>query len=196
LGEYSHIDLDHRVRKKEPQMNDRVSANKPGTSPEQATVRIKRMLPGPIERVWAYLTESGRRATWFAGGVFDLRAGGKAEFHFDHSLLSAEPTPPEMKQKRSDWTETITRIEPPRLLSYTFQHGGPESEVTFELQTVGKGVLLVLTHRRIVDRKTKIGLASGWDAHLLILEDRLNAVEPRPFWATHAQLRKEYEARL
>ena len=177
-------------------MNDIISPNKPGTSPEQATVRLERMLPGPIERVWAYLTDSDKRATWFAGGVFDLRVGGKADLRFDHSLLSAEKTPPEMQKKRCDWTETITRIEPPRLLSYTFQHGGPESEVTFELETRGKGVLLVLTHRRIVDRNTKIGLASGWDTHLAILEDRLNGVEPRPFWTTHARLWKEYEARL
>ena len=177
-------------------MNDILSPNKPGTSPEQATVRLERMLPGPIERVWAYLTEPDKRATWFAGGVFDLRAGGKADLHFDHSLISAEKTPPEMQGKRFDFTETITRIEPPRLLSYTFGHGGPESEVTFELETRGKGVLLILTHRRIVDRKTKIGLASGWDAHFAILEDRLNGVEPRPFWTTHARLKKEYEARL
>ncbi len=167
-----------------------------GTSPEQATVRLERMLPGPIERVWAYLTESDKRATWFAGGVFDLRMGGKADLQFDHSLLSAEKTPPDMKGKRFDFTEAITRIEPPRLLSYTFGHGGPQSEVTFELETRGKGVLLVLTHRRIVDRKTKIGLASGWDAHLAILEDRLNGVEPRPFWTTHARLKREYEAGL
>ena len=177
-------------------MNDIISPNKPGTSPEQATVRLERMLPGPIERVWAYLTDSDKRATWFAGGVFDLRVGGTANLHFDHSLLSAEKTPPEMQKKRFDWAETIIHVEPPRLLSYTFQHGGPQSEVTFELETRGKGVLLVLTHRRIVDRNTKIGLASGWDTHLAILEDRLNGVEPRPFWTTHARLRKEYEARL
>ena len=170
--------------------------NESGISPEQATVRLERMLPGPIERVWAYLTDSEKRKTWFAGGVFDLRVGGKASLHFDHSLISAEPSPPEVKAKRSDWSETITRIEPPRLLSYTFGHGGPESEVTFELETRGNGVLLTLTHVRIADRKTMIGLASGWDAHVGILEDRLNGVEPRPFWSTHAQLKKEYEARL
>jgi uncharacterized protein YndB with AHSA1/START domain len=167
-----------------------------GTTTEQGTIRLERLLPGPIERVWAYLTESDKRATWFAGGTFDLRAGGKADLHFDHSNISSEKTPDEYKGKRSDWSETITRVEPPRLLSYTFTHGGPESEVTFELETRGKDVLLVLTHRRIVDRKTKIGLASGWDAHVRILEDRLNGVEPRPFWTTHAKLKGEYEARL
>ena len=176
-------------------MNDVINS-KPGTSPQQATVRLERMLPGPIERVWAYLTDSEKRKTWFAGGVFDLRVGGRADLHFDHALLSAEKSPPEMQGKRFDYPETITRIEPPRLLSYTFRHGGPESEVTFELETRGKGVLLTITHVRIADRNTMIGLASGWDAHVAILEDRLNGVEPRPFWSTHAKLKKEYEARL
>lgn len=177
-------------------MNETIDVNKLGTSPEQATVRLERMLPGPIERVWAYLTEPDKRATWFAGGVFDLRVGGKADLHFDHSKISSEESPPEAKLKRCDWTGTITRIEPPRVLSYTFEPGGPESEVTFELEPRGKDVLLVVTHRRLADRKTMIGVAGGWDAHVRILEDRLNGVPPRPFWTTHAKLKREYEARL
>ena len=170
--------------------------NDAGTTTEQATVRLERLLPGPIERVWAYLTEADKRATWFAGGVFDLRAGGKAHLHFDHSNISSEKTPDEYKSKKSDWSETITRVEAPRLLSYTFGPAGPESEVTFELETRGKDVLLVITHRRIVDRKTMVGVAGGWDAHVGILADRLNGVEPRPFWTTHAKLKREYEAKL
>lgn len=177
-------------------MSQILDPNKPGTSPEQATVRLERMLPGPIERVWAYLVEPEKRATWFAGGVFDLRAGGKADLRFDHSRITAEESPPEAKAKCSEYTETITRIEPPRLLAYTFSPGGPQSEVTFELETRGKGVLLVLTHRRLADRSKMIGVAGGWDAHVGVLEDRLNGVEPRPFWSTMARLRKQYEALL
>src|SRR5262249_4373225 len=150
--------------------------------PEQATVRLERMLPGPIERGWAYLVEPGKRATWFAGGTFDLRVGGKADLHFDHSRFTTGTTPPETKGKPRDSTGTITRLEPPRLLAYTFGPGGPESEVTFELETRGKGVMLVLTHRRLADRGKMIGVAGGWDAHVGVLEDRLNGVEPRPFW--------------
>ncbi len=170
--------------------------NDAGTTTEQATVRLERLLPGPIERVWAYLTEPDKRATWFAGGPFDLRVGGRADLHFDHSNISSEKTPDEYKSKKSDWSETITRVEPPRLLSYTFGPAGPESEVTFELETRGKDVMLVITHRRIADRKTRVGVASGWDAHVGILEDRLNGIEPRPFWTTHAKLKHGYEARL
>jgi len=31
-----------------------------------STIRFERLLPGPVERVWAYLTESKKRATWLA----------------------------------------------------------------------------------------------------------------------------------
>ncbi|MGZ5101875.1 MAG: SRPBCC domain-containing protein [Usitatibacter sp.] len=97
---------------------------------------------------------------------------------------------------KCDFAGTITRLEPPRLLSYTW--GGPEegSEVTFELAARGKDVVLTITHRRLPDRKAMVGVASGWDAHLGILSDVLNGVEPRPFWSTHAKLEREYEARL
>jgi uncharacterized protein YndB with AHSA1/START domain len=174
-------------------MND-MTASKPGTSPEQGTVRLERMLPGPIERVWTYLTDPEKRATWLAGGAFDLRVGGKADLHFDHSNITSEK-PPEGKGKHVS-SGTITRIEPPRLLAFTFGAAGPGSEVTFELKPEGKGVLLTITHVRIADRNTKIGVAAGWDAHIAILEDRLNGEPPRPFWSTHQRLKKEYEARL
>ena len=177
-------------------MND-VSTSTMGTSTEQGTVRLERLLPGPIERVWAYLTESDKRATWFAGGVFDLRVGGKADLHFDHDNISSEKRPPDRpKDGKSDFPGKITRVEPPRLLAYTFGATNPESEVTFELEPRGKDVLLVVTHRRLANRTTMINVAGGWDAHVGILEDRLNGVEPRPFWTTHAKLKREYEARL
>ena len=99
------------------------------TAPEQGTVRLERLLPGPIERVWAYLTESDKRATWFAGGTFELRVDGRADLHFDHSNISSEKSPPdEHKNMKSDWVCRITRLEPLRLLSYTFDPAGPESE--------------------------------------------------------------------
>ena len=51
-----------------------------GTITEAGTVRLERLLPGPIERVWAYLTESDKRAKWLAYGDMDLRPGGEMEY--------------------------------------------------------------------------------------------------------------------
>ena len=84
-------------------MTERATLVKP------STIRFERLLPGPVERVWAYLVESTKRATWLAAGEFDLRVG------------------------------------------------------------------------------------AGWAVHAGILADQLNGVKPRPFWATHDRLMKEFE---
>ncbi|MFY0535722.1 SRPBCC domain-containing protein [Nannocystis pusilla] len=70
-------------------MNDHGQILDPGT------VRIERVLPGPIERVWRYITESELRARWLAAGEFELRPGGRAELRFDHASLSPEKAYPE-----------------------------------------------------------------------------------------------------
>lgn len=162
------------------------------------TVRIERILPGPIERVWAYLTESDKRATWFAGGDFELRAGGKAELRFNHADLSADKIPPEKYRGMKNFVmeSAIIQCDPPRLLVFTMKMGDANTEVTFELAPRGKDTHLVVTHRRLGNRERMVNIASGWDAHLGILEDRLKGVEPRGFWTTHAKLEKEYQARL
>ena len=42
-----------------------------------ATLRIQRVLPGPIERIWAFLTEDGLRRRWLAAGPMELEVGAK-----------------------------------------------------------------------------------------------------------------------
>lgn len=60
------------------------------------TLRIERTLPGPIERVWAYLTEPGKRRTWLAGGPMELHEGGSMELVFHNAELQrdADDLPP------------------------------------------------------------------------------------------------------
>src|SRR5918994_1998641 len=100
-----------------------------GVVTQARTVRFQRVLPGPIERVWAYLTESEKRGRWLASGPMELRVGGFTTYGH------------------------ITRCDPPRVLSYTWdEQSGVASEVTFELTRQGEEVLLVLTHRRLGDR--------------------------------------------
>ena len=68
--------------------------NDHGVVTGKETIRFERLFPGPIERVWAYLTESEKRGKWLASGPMELKPGGKAEFRFDHASLSPtkEPT--------------------------------------------------------------------------------------------------------
>ena len=89
-------------------------------------VRLERLLPGPIERVWAFLTESDQRARWLAAGDMELRSGGKVELHFDHDNISPEPTPAKYRDMPMSFTGKVLRCEPPRLLEFTWMesHGG------------------------------------------------------------------------
>ena len=170
-----------------------------GVVTEPGTLRLERLLPGPIERVWAYLTESEKRGQWLATGPMDLKAGGGVELHFRHADLSPtkEPIPAQYKQLENGVTlpGRVVRCDPPRLLTFTWAH--PEnSEVTFELTPKGDKVLLVVTHRRLSDRGGLISVSGGWHTHLDILVERLNGRTPRPFWSIHEKLAGQYAKRL
>ena len=173
-------------------MNDYCVVSEPGT------VRLERVLPGPIERVWAYLTESEKRGKWLAPGKIELRVGGRVELTFRHADLSGEKTTPDRYKKAEGYEMRgrVTRCDPPRLLSYTWDEKSGDSEVSFELTPRGADVVMVLTHHRLVDRATMVSVASGWHAHVGILIDNLQGVEPRRFWSTHAKLEAEYEKRI
>ena len=174
--------------------------NEYGVVTGPSTVSFERLLPGPIERVWAYLTEPEKRARWLAGGTMELREGGRVTLEFQHKSLRAvpEPTPERYKEYEDGSTTTghITRCEPPRLLSFTWIETAGESHVTFELEPRGKDVRLVLTHERLPNRTELLGVSGGWHTHLLILEDELRGRDPRPFWSTHLELEREYEHRI
>jgi uncharacterized protein YndB with AHSA1/START domain len=176
------------------------STEKYGTVVGPGEVRFERILPGPIERLWAYLTEPEKRAKWFAIGPMELRPAGKVEFVFYNSKLSHQKEPvPEKYQKFEGYTTTgeVTRCEPPRLLSFLWQQEqGVETEVTFELSSRGKEVLLVLTHRKLAARAGMINVSGGWHVHLAILADILNGVDPRHFWPAFAKLEVDYEKRI
>lgn len=168
---------------------------------DTGTVRFERLLPGPIERVWSYLTDSEKRGTWLAAGEMDLRVGGRVEHVFDNSHLTGHDDAPPPKYashaSESRMHGEITACDPPRLLSYTWgEPSGGESEVRFELSERGGKVLLVLTHRRLANRDEMVGVAGGWHAHLDILAHRLEGQAPPSFWPTHTRLEAEYESRI
>lgn len=172
-------------------MTERATLIKP------STVRLERLLPGPVERVWAYLTESKKRATWLAAGEFDLRVGGKIELHFENDKLSDECAPSDRPGAGVHKFEgRITRLEPLRALGYTWDWDGKDSEVLYELTPKGKNVLLTIVHRLPDDRDLVKAVGGGWATHTGILADQLNGVKPRPFWTTHAREMKAFEAAL
>ncbi|MEX0647440.1 MAG: SRPBCC family protein [Balneolaceae bacterium] len=170
-----------------------------GTFTEPGTIQFERLLPGPAERIWDYLTRSELKAKWLAAGDVEPQTGGKVEFRFKHSNLSEKDDPIPEKYKHMEggsyFEGKVTTWDPPRLLSYTWgEENGEESEVTYELIPKGEKVLLILTHRRLGDDPdTLISVASGWHTHLGILADRLDGKEPKGFWTVHNRLEIKYE---
>jgi uncharacterized protein YndB with AHSA1/START domain len=163
---------------------------------DAGTIRFERLLPGPIERVWAFLTESEKRKLWLAAGDFELRPGGKTTLFFQHKNLSSKRgTPPEQFRKMDEegggFDGKVLRCEPPRLL--TIKWGDTQSsDVTFELTPQSNGeVLLTLTHRRL-DKAGMKNVGPGWHTHLGILTERLHGREPDNFWAMLEEVRGRY----
>jgi uncharacterized protein YndB with AHSA1/START domain len=173
----------------------RHGADEYGAVSGRGTFRIERVLPGPIERVWTYLTDPEKRRKWLASGKMDLRVGGRVELRFRFSELSPDQTP-SGQASECHVNGHITRIDSPHLLSYTWGDQPEASEVTFELFPHGQDVLLVITHRRLGDRGTMVSVASGWHTHLGILTDHLSGQQVRPFWPTKIRMATEYKSRL
>jgi uncharacterized protein YndB with AHSA1/START domain len=161
------------------------------------TLRIERILPGPIERVWEFLVDGEKRRQWLAGGAIEPRVGGHVQHDFDNSTLSEHGDVPPEKYRRhacaSSLHGEVLEYEPLRVLAYTW---GEQSRVRFELSEQGDDVRLVLTHERLPDRDQTLSVSAGWHTHLGILRDVLTGRPASSFWRTHTKLEREYAARL
>lgn len=165
-----------------------------GTLIEPTTLRIERLLPGPIERVWAYLTDSDLRSKWLAAGEMEQAAGAPFEFVWRNDRLTDPPGDrPEGFSEEHRMRSRIVDIEPPRRLTFAWEGSG---DVTITLDPKGEEVLLTLIHRRLPNRATMVGVSSGWHVHLDLLAARARGEEPTPFWDSVRALRAEYERRI
>src|SRR5271170_4123296 len=161
-------------------MNELASFDSYGVLTEPATLNIRRLLPGPIERVWAYLTESELRRQWLAAGQMEMRVGAPVELVWRNNDLTNPPgqRPPGFLDENR-MQSRITELDPPRKLAIAWGDGG---EVSFALDPQGKEVLLTVIHRRLPDRETMLRVAAGWHMHLDILVARARGKETEPFW--------------
>jgi uncharacterized protein YndB with AHSA1/START domain len=175
-------------------MNELATLDAYGVLTEPATLQIQRRLPGPIERVWAYLTESELRRQWLAAGDMEMKVGAPFEFIWRNDELTDPPARrpagfPEEQRMQS----RITEFDPPRKLAFTWEGSG---DVSFELEPKGNDVLLTVIHRRLPDRATLRKVAAGWHMHLDILVARATGKKPDPFWEGWSRLHNEYDRRL
>ena len=158
------------------------------------TIRIERLLPGPIERVWSHLTQSELRRRWLAAGDMDLHPGASFTLTWRNDELTAPPgVRPEGMSDEHSATCTILAIKAPTLLRYEWPDVG---EVTFELQSSGSDVMLTLTHARAPSASVVLGVSAGWHGHLDLLDAVLRDQQPEPFWDRWRTLRATYQGRL
>lgn len=168
---------------------------------DEHTIEFVRILPGPIEKVWAYLWDGEKRGEWFASGAMPTKPGEKFEMRFKHSTLSPnQATPPEKfieMDKNGHCSENVLlKYEPPHLLAFTFgaeKHPDKVSEVEFKLTPEGDRIRFTLTHRKIPDQDYARGVSGGWHAHLAILEDKAYGRVPPAFWDVWRKTGSLYE---
>lgn len=165
------------------------------------TIQFVRLLPGPIEKVWAYIADDKKRGEWFASGALPAKVGESFEMRFKHSTLSPNQAPPpkgyeEMDAKGHSSRNTLLALEPPHRLAFTFgEEKGRISEVEFLLTQDGDKVRLTLTHSKIPDRGYAVGVSGGWHSHLAMLHYKLEGTEPPAFWDVWRETEGVYEKR-
>jgi uncharacterized protein YndB with AHSA1/START domain len=175
-------------------MTDLASEDGYGVLTEPATLTIQRFLPGPIERVWAYLTEGDLRRQWLAAGEMELKVGAPFEFVWRNDELSDPPGKrPAGFSEEHRMQSRITELDPPRKVAFTWQGSG---DVSFELEPRGNRVLLTVIHRRLPDRATLLKVGPGWHNHLDVLVARATGKKPEPFWDNWTRLQKDYDRRM
>lgn len=175
-------------------MSASVSPTAYGDVSEPATLRIERVLPGPIERVWSYLVDSDLRRQWLASGDLKQEAGSRYEFTWHNDALSDPPGKrPDGFDEKHSMSGKVLEVDAPRKLVISW---GTASEVMFELEPAGKNVLLKLTHRKLPDRNSSLNVSAGWHTHLDALVAKLNGERVGPFWEQWLRLKAEYDKRI
>jgi uncharacterized protein YndB with AHSA1/START domain len=163
-----------------------------GVLTEPATLTLRRRLPGPIGRVWSYLTESDLRRKWLASGVMDLKPGAPFELTWHNDEVGdVTGTRPAGMPHEHHMKSRIVAVEPPRLLVFTW---GDTGEVRIELETKGKDVLLTLVHQR-VSPEWRLQVSAGWHMHLDLLVARTSGQATGSFWEGWERLKGEYAER-
>ena len=176
-------------------MTDLIMADDYARLTEPDTLRIQRLLPGPIERVFSYLTDGDLRRQWLSGGVMEKKVGAPFTLTWRNDDLSDVPSKrPEGFGEEHSMESRVIELDEPRKLAFTW---GEQGKVTFELESKGDEVLLTLVHERLpAERSTRLNICAGWHSHLDVLAARAAGAKVGPFWEDWTRLKQEYDGRV
>jgi len=167
-----------------------------GTQLENGSLRFVRDLPGPIDRVWEYLTDPVKRALWFCDGTMSETPGDSFVMAFNHDRLSHEPLPKRYAAMQGgiEMGARLVEIDPPHLL--VFEGVDEDQQTRIELTEQGGRVQLLLIQSPTSDISELRDTAAGWHAHLGLLIDHISGRGPRGFWTDHEEAAEYYQNTL
>jgi uncharacterized protein YndB with AHSA1/START domain len=160
--------------------------------PRTPSIRVERLLPGPLERAWAFLTEADKLALWFAEADGDLGPERRVGLRFRAETVGR---PQDVLS-----TYVVTRWEPNRALAVEWlgpddDGAGGGSQVLFELEPRGDRVLLAISHTRLPEAELA-DVGGGWTAHTAVLSARLEGSSPPPLVTLAYSVEAALKARL
>ena len=144
---------------------------------ERWTLRYRRELGHPPERVWSALTEPEQLRPWFPTGIVgDWSVGAHLDFPFHGSVF------PTMQG-------TVLQVREPRVLEYVW---GPDT-LLFRLEAGGRGAFLeFLVSLEQLGKAARDG--AGWHEALDLLETCLDGDEHWPLGQRWPELAPMYAA--
>ena len=141
-----------------------------GTISQTGQITFRRTLPGSIDKVWAFLTQSDKLKAWYGEGVIEARPGGRVSLMGGHvrGIVTQARAPETLIYS---WNVHDPADPPDAVSAY------PESYLSLSLADAGSQTLLILLHLPVPERFQKQS-AMGWHTFLDMIADGLNGGSP------------------
>jgi len=159
------------------------------------TVEFKRLIPGPIELAWDYLTKPELLKTWFADMAVEPRVGGAVVIRFSEDEAC----------NTTGVRGTVSEFRKPHVIAFSWiqqrlqpdgsRKGVDEGSVRFELAERGEKVLLTLLHTGLPIHELA-NHGAGWDSFLRNLDSLMSGRGTLDFMAVFEDLLPRYVERM
>jgi uncharacterized protein YndB with AHSA1/START domain len=127
-------------------------------------VRFERRIEHPIEAVWEAIATPAGIKGWLGRAELELEKNASVRLQFDKTVGNVVEG-------------TVTEVDPPRVLEYTF--GQPDSILRWELSESGPGAtLLTLTHT-LPTAEHRAKTAAGWHTLLDMIPEAIAGRDPQ-----------------